>query len=58
MKKNKRVFLLKVLHGVGYYAFGSLAWSVYLKNSQANADVLRPPGAMKEKYILKTIELC
>ena len=58
MKKDRRVFLLKALHGIGYYAFGSLAWSVYLKHSQANADILRPPGAMEEKDFTQTCLRC
>lgn len=58
MQNSRREFLLKMMHGVGYYAFGSVAWGVYLKQSQANADVLRPPGALIEKDFIKTCIRC
>ena len=55
---NRRNFLLKAIHGVGYYAFGVVAWGVYLKQSQANSDVLRPPGALSEADFVKTCIRC
>ena len=55
---GRRKFLLKVVHGVGYYAFGAVAWGVYLKQAQANSDVLRPPGAMSEADFVKTCIRC
>lgn len=53
---NRRTFLQNILQGVGYSAFGVIAWSAYLSQSQANNLILRPPGAINEKdFVLKCI---
>ena len=58
MQKSRREFLLKTIRGIGYYAFGSVAWGVYLNQSQANTDILRPPGALNEEEFIKTCIRC
>ncbi len=62
MDKNKvpdrRLFLQKILHGVGYSAIGIIIWSAYLSKSQAKSLVLRPPGALLEKDFLSTCIHC
>lgn len=53
---DRRSFLRKIFQGVGYSAFGIIAWSAYLSQSQANILRLRPPGAMsEEQFVLNCI---
>jgi len=51
---DRRVFLQKIMQGVGYGAFGVIAWSSYLSQSQAKSIFLRPPGALPEKKFVST----
>ena len=52
--QKRRVFLQKIMQGVGYSAFGIIAWSSYLSQSQAKSLFLRPPGALPEKEFVST----
>ncbi len=54
----RRIFLQKMLQGIGYTTFGAIAWSTYLDKSQANSFVLRPPGAISEKKFVSTCIRC
>ena len=55
---QRRIFLQKVMQGVGYGAFGVIAWSGYLSQSQAKSLLLRPPGAIFEKDFVSTCIRC
>ncbi|EDZ61225.1 Ferredoxin-type protein napG Precursor [Sulfurimonas gotlandica GD1] len=53
---TRRSFLHKIMQGIGYSAFGVIAWSAYLSQSQAKSLMLRPPGAIAEKdFVLNCI---
>ena len=52
--QKRRLFLQKIMQGVGYSAFGIIAWSSYLSQSQAKSMFLRPPGALSEKKFVST----
>ncbi|MGB6020554.1 MAG: ferredoxin-type protein NapG [Sulfurimonadaceae bacterium] len=56
--QKRRVFLQKIMQGVGYGAFGVIAWSSYLSQSQAKNLILRPPGALSEKSFVSTCIRC
>lgn len=56
--QKRRVFLQKIVQGVGYGAFGAIVWSSYLSQSQANNLILRPPGALSEKDFVSTCIRC
>ena len=55
---KKRFFLQSLFRGVGYGAFGIIAWSAYLSQSQARNLTLRPPGALNEKDFVSTCIRC
>lgn len=55
---DRRSFLQKIMQGVGYSAFGVIAWSAYLSQSQAKNLILRPPGAISEKQFVSTCIRC
>lgn len=55
---DRRLFLQKILHGVGYASLGTIFWSAYLSKSQAQTLLLRPPGAILEKNFLATCMRC
>ncbi|OHE07103.1 MAG: ferredoxin-type protein NapG, partial [Sulfurimonas sp. RIFCSPLOWO2_12_FULL_34_6] len=55
---SRRFILQKLLKGLGYGAFGIVAWSAYLSQSQANSLILRPPGAISEEEFVSTCIRC
>ncbi|MCK9474040.1 ferredoxin-type protein NapG [Sulfurimonas sp.] len=55
---DRRLFLQKILSGVGYASVGAIFWSAYLSKSQAQSLLLRPPGALLEKDFLSTCMRC
>ena len=57
-KESRRTFLIKMIQGVGYGAFGAIAWGAYLRQSQANKLILRPPGALAENDFVSTCIRC
>ena len=58
LNDHRRVFLQKIMQGVGYGAFGIIAWSSYLSQSQAKKLILRPPGALLETDFVSTCIRC
>jgi ferredoxin-type protein NapG len=54
----RRLFLQKVLQGIGYSSLGIIAWSAFLTKSQAKNLALRPPGAISEKQFISTCMRC
>ncbi|MGE4420487.1 MAG: ferredoxin-type protein NapG [Sulfurimonas sp.] len=55
---KRRLFLQKVLYGVGYASIGTIFWSAYLSKSHAKSLLLRPPGALLEKDFITTCIRC
>jgi len=55
---GRRLFLQKIMQGVGYSALGIVAWSAFLSKSQAKSLTLRPPGAILENEFISTCMRC
>lgn len=55
---NRRLFLQKIMQGVGYSALGIIAWSAFISKSQAKNLALRPPAALLEKEFISTCMRC
>jgi ferredoxin-type protein NapG len=56
--QDRREFLLGLARSAGAAAMGGLVWSGYLEEKKADALVLRPPGAMREKRFLAACTKC
>lgn len=55
---DRRKFLIHMVQGAGFAAFGGLVWSAYIDEAKAAELLLRPPGALPEADFLKTCIKC